>query len=551
MRKLFLAVLFLLYPLLSYSQDIVLDEIVVSGNSKPLPTLQKDIVERKDIFYRQYSSSDIVIEYHNVTLNDSADNKVELSHYPKYLLRSIDLLDRVSFGPTFSFYTPPIDKSLLLTVQVSSIEEYEIYTQFNTPYIQGFVFSSYSSGEFAFENSKGEIQQRENNSQNKLGASVFGVYNVGNTQIDPFFFYSEFQRGVGGLSEFPLRYKDAKELGKLLLSNVSTLTVVNSSILEGFLSYRHQEYGYENPHSRLSKDSKVDTTDNSIELKFNYSYTIKDWSLGGSIKYQYNSYNKETRNLFTFSPKVSYTTTCISTELEVPILIWSEIYPQYSLLFQYSIGDFTVGLSHKRTVRLPTFHELYFRNELVHGDKNLQSQISYTFPIFLKYSNDFIISSLSVEYSYMDNLIRFTQDTPYLFVAHNIPTVHVLSVTPNIEFDYSIFHLSFSYTYSYSKVKNLYQLPLLSEHELSLNTGINFQNYSLSIFYKYSSPKYLHFTNTTETLFDSDLGIRLSYKDTVIEAELEFDNILNSRRETSIQNPLPRFNTSFILKVLL
>ena len=92
---------------------------------------------------------------------------------------------------------------------------------------------------------------------------------------------------------------------------------------------------------------------------------------------------------------------------------------------------------------------------------------------------------------------------------------------------------------------------MLSEHEFFILEGVQTDDYKALISYKYSSPKYINFTNTTEYISDSVLSIKLSYKYAFIEALLELDNILNTRRETAIQFPLPRFNASFSLKITL
>ena len=112
MRKYFL-LLFLFYSNISYSQEVLELETVEIESSQidtnysmvtrvDLPIIRSVIQDTKELSVRQYSPSDVLISFHNVTLNNSADNKVELHHYPKYLLRNISLSDRLAFGPAFS-----------------------------------------------------------------------------------------------------------------------------------------------------------------------------------------------------------------------------------------------------------------------------------------------------------------------------------------------------------------------------------------------------------------------------------------------------------------
>lgn len=558
MKKLILTFL-LLYPNLSYAQDLLeLDPVEVESTSyiqsinKTEETIvQHYVQEHNEIAVKQYSPSDVLVEYHNITLNDSADNKVELSHYPKFLLRNITLSDRVSFGPSYELQNQEINGTILSNISLSTLNEFELFTQFKSPYIEGFFFGNTSPGDFEFVNSKEELQTRENNKQQRLGFSVYSTQLVGTTIIQPFFYYSQFTRGVGGLSEFPRSYKDAEEVGNLVLINNSTSTLLGVSELETSISYRYQTYSYSNPHSKFPRDAQIETDDHSLDISSSYKYSVSFFVVGGKAEYKYNQYKDNSRNQFILNPLLSFEYTSFLINLQAPQIILDTVYPQYSLSFSYSLQNLLIQLSTNRTVRLPTFNELYFRNEFVHGDKNLSPQVDYKTSLLLRYRFPIATLSLETSYSYLQDLIRFTQDTPYLFVAHNIPQVQVVTVTPSLQIDYSIFTLHTNYSYSYSKVDGLYKLPLLSEHEFYLSTGIQSEDYKALLIYSYSSPKYLHFTNTTESISDSNLSIKLSYKYAFVEALMEFNNILNSRRETSIQFPLPRFNASFSLKILL
>lgn len=503
---------------------------------------------RSFVSYQNFTSSDIVIQYNGITLNDVTDGRANLLFYPRVLFDQVGVHELSgSYAPSFVLEDSLRD-SRFITLELSSTLGYSSVFKNDLGGVN-YVFFDYDQGLFSFEDEQGSVHKRKHNSFYRYGFVLNQYQSMSSFILEEHLIFSHYYRDEPGLSEFPVFYKLAYENASIAAGSIlGTLYFGEHSLIWG-ITQKVQHMIYENESSLKSSNDFMDYWDYSGTYRFGWSNDFLDLTF--SHEQQYQSKYREFRNLLNAHLQYNQSISKFQIQLQSSILTdYSQVLFPASALISYSpLEDLKLWINYSHRSRFPSFNELYFRTEFVRGDHGLHPQNSDSVGIGASYIGEYFLMDLGLTYSYNRDMIRFISVTPELFKVYNLDDYNVLELKTGIEVDLHFFDISVSYTYSYSYLcsnqsgSETLVVPMVSEHMLHTRMSFSYSNMKAELSYSYRSPYFINFQNTVSSISDHNLELSMSYSYNRWSVHLAFSNLLFQRRETALQKPLPRFQS--------
>lgn len=523
------------------------EKVQLSSSSSLLSSALSQVDQnRSTISYQNYTSSDIMIEYNGILLNDVTDSKVNLRFYPKVLF------EQIGIGELSGSYAP----SLSLRDDYSNLRLVSLATKSTLGYSallkndlggMNYIFFDYDLGKFKFRDEQGSLHTREHNSFNRYGLILNQYQTISTSVLEEHLILSHYYRDEPGLSEFPGYYEKAYEDAYLVAGDIRWSFYLDEHTFYLDSSHKAQHMKYENVTSRTASQDYMDYWDYSGIYKLGYEFNSLKFELSHEMQYQ-SSYEIY-RNLL--NAKLSYD--CVVSDFNIKTTV-SLLTDYDSVLFPSGVRlsylglegwDFYITYDHRS--RFPTFNELYFRTEFVRGDSGLKPQNLDSVGVGAQFVRGVVHSSIELDYSNNRNMIRFISVTPELFKVYNLDDYSVLELKTGVGVGTDFIDFGADYTYTYAPYKDG-TTPLVSSHILNAYISCSYLDLYTKLSYSYKSPYYINFMNTVQSLTDHYLELSIDYSYESWRFGLDFSNLLFQRRETSLQKPLPRFQVQLGLQ---
>jgi len=221
------------------------------------------------------------------------------------------------------------------------------------------------------------------------------------------------------------------------------------------------------------------------------------------------------------------------------------IMPSVAFLLKFSSHalNITVG----RYVRIPSFFELLGDRGIWMGNPDLKPEEGIKTSVDWKGNFNRLSSSAAVFLRSLKNLISYTQNSQFTFIAENISRALIIGFEGAISVDISPVNAGLNYTYLYTedrgKISYLKgkRLPLQPSHELYYFLTLDFlKNFSFRYEFDLRGETFLDRANMRKVALKTEHSIYLTKKITKgVRVHGYIENILDERQVDIYSIPLP------------
>lgn len=382
----------------------------------------------------------------------------------------------------------------------------------------------------------------------KLPGATFGFSNLVNFQdancgkVTGIYYKEENQKDLTVSTSLPVFLPTENFTAKLIPSYMFTLlkytkNAAFSNIKDEYLIHKAAFNANLNFYKIFFISSGV-SYDFSIQEDSESDSTVKNdlfsANLKPEIKFSKNNFG------FEFSTPVNYFGPTNSVEF------------LYKATVNYSLKDFTFGLTATRNCTNPVFQQLYYAGAGGKGNPHLKNEIAHNFQLPVSY-NGLFLADVTPFLIFYKNKIAWTS-TNNVWTTDNVGSSTNFGADFYVSTNELIPHLNFSANYTFCKAllttdKSVYgnQIMLTPVHTLNLNAKLNFSAFTWTNSFTYESEKFTSNENKESLCPKYHLDTSLSWTKGMWTVQALWKNLLDFAYID--YGNIPQSGTSFTLSV--